>query len=79
VSDSPYGKTGESWFWRAWTNRDSTDWEGRRESHRDFRLKSEARAHAERYGGGSIRKMRFRGTYGTESRMDSIEVPARVR
>jgi hypothetical protein len=72
---SIYGPNGESWFWRAWTNSDSYSFDGVRESSRDFRLKSEARSHAERNGGGTIRKMRFRGSNSTESRMDSIDVP----
>jgi hypothetical protein len=74
MTDSPYGKSGESWFWRAWTNRDSTDFDGARESHRDFKRKTDARDHAARHGGGTIRKMRFRGLYSTETRTDPIEI-----
>jgi hypothetical protein len=59
--ESPYGRTGKDWFWRAWPNEATYDYDGRGVSSRDFRLKSDARDFAARNGGGSIRKMRFRG------------------
>jgi hypothetical protein len=77
--ESPYGRTGESWFWRAWPNESPYDFDGHAIRSQDFRLKSDARDFAAHNGGGSIRKMRFRGQNSTESRSDSINVEAKAR
>ena len=65
-----YGADGRAWFWRAWP-----------ENHvdsRDFRLKTEARTFLERNGGGGMRKMRYRTENCSETRMDTIHVPAQL-
>lgn len=72
--ESPYGRSGESWFWRAWPDGVSYDFDGQAVHSRDFGRKSDAREFVASNGGGAIRRMRLRGRYSTETRTDSEEV-----
>jgi hypothetical protein len=76
--ESPYGATGRNWFWRAWPNESTYDFDGTRIGSSDFKTKRQAAEFAARNGGGSICKMRFCGAHSgsTETRMDSLEIQA---